>query len=280
MNTTLTSDSPALAVSRGFDRNFILATVSLVSLFAALQPVRSATILSDDFSAVGAIHSSSPDMGPTTWSANSLFSSNGATLGFVNSVGTSRMATIDFGADYFVDNQDIYQLSLAVNLSTSTATSWWAIGFSQTTSTTDDGFNTDNPGQPWMLFRQNGGVAVFSGPGTSGSLLSSPPVFATDAPHVLRLVLNTIPAMWTLDAYVDDTQLDLNGASLGDTFTYSSNPVIRHVGISSNISNSTGAARADNISLDTIPEPNSLCLMILALGAFCSSSRRLLRRAG
>ncbi|MGE9291598.1 MAG: PEP-CTERM sorting domain-containing protein [Puniceicoccales bacterium] len=210
-----------------------------------------------------------PVTGPNDWYGYSAGSDVGwkvyggeALLGDLSKNG---MAGISMGDDYFSTNPAVYSLSANLSMTPSTGESWYAIGFNEEFSTSSNtGFyNPDEvEGQPWLFVRNNGEVQVrydednymYSGSGFDVSDMN------------LELILDTSVAQWTVDAYIDGVQLDLNGAAAGSTYTYSTNPSsIGSVGLSGTAG---VVGTIQDFTLQTVPEPQAFALLF-GLGALC-----------
>jgi hypothetical protein len=153
----------------------------------------------------------------------------------------------------------IYELSLTINPTTTDGTGdWLALGF-----LTPSGF----PDAPWMFKRGDSGspafdTSTFLGPSTSGGAVEGVPSGSQPSPTDFRIVLNTTPALWTVEWFID-------GSSVR-TDTYSSNPSITNVGI---FRFESVAGSVDNFLLTEVPEPGSLVLLGLGLGLLATRRR-------
>ena len=248
-------------------------------LISAAHHSTAATLIQDDFSGTAGsdLIGTLPETGPGSWAGNTGF--DFATGGGVTNNNTSSggiSATLDMGAAYFSSNPGIYEMTASVFFPAATAgTSVIGIGFAATRSAGISGSFADSGtfGEPWMFLRANGQVQVRSGATTYFS--AATPTFASGSSHILKLVLNTTGSNWTLDAYVNSTQLDLN-AGAGSTLTYGAgaSPIaIRYAGITA--TQNTGIGTISNFQLTgTIPEPSSAALSSLGLLALCVSRKR------
>ena len=266
--------------------HFSLAALVIASgaLFLA-RPVGAAVLISDTFSTDHALNASTPDttVGGATWQASSGTTSGGALS--ISTTPTAQTAVLDLGANYFSSNPGIYTLSVTATLPSGSGTSWFGIGFvvnPQTnghlaSTTSAAGLNSNggtNGGSPWMFLRQNGQTNVYRGSGTGSNLLNNGGPFASGTAYTMKLVLDTSVANWTLDAFIDSTQLDLNGAAGGNTAVFSTNPTdLRYVGISQN-GGSFGNITVDNFSLAVVPEPTALLPLALSASLFLVFRRK------
>lgn len=217
-----------------------------------------------------------PNIGPADWVAYS----GGIDVGWKVYDGEALMGTsassqngmggITLGANYFANNPDIYSLEANYTMTASSSADWYAIGFAQTFPTSGSrGFyeSGTNEGEPWLFIRQNGEVNVRSDGGTSLYTQSGFDVSDID----VELQLDTTQANWTVGAFVNGAQIDLNGGSPGMLFTYGTNPTdIAGVGVGA-----TGGVdgQLQTFSLNTIPEPGAYAL-ILGLAILGLRSRR------
>lgn len=248
-------------------KNRIFIYFSILSLLITHTAI-AAPIVSDSFNTDGALNNRIADSGQT-WSANA-----GWTTSVGNAVydgGGNGMAGITLAPNYFANNPGIYQLEATVSIST-TGTEWIAIGFSQNIETPDGNghFQSDEDGgRPWLLLRGNGATFLRSD-GNTGDI--TPGGTFPTSNSTLKLIYDTSVPNWTFDAYINGTQLDLNGATAGNTFTYSTNPTaIRSVGLTGN---NLVSGSVHDFSLSAIPEPSSLLLLATALGALGLFKRR------
>lgn len=269
--------SPSHLPSSAIRKKTVTSAALLLSGLLAMSSSAPAALVFDDFSTTGALNGTMPDstVGGSTWTA--LTGANGPTSnGTVLSVptGSTQTDVLDLGIGYFNSNPAVYTLSMDVTMPSGSATNWLGLGFvvnPQTAGTlsstgTAAGLNSNggtNGGSPWMLYRQNGQVNVYRGAGTNSQLLSSATgAFPSGSTYNLKLVLNTSVSNWTLDAFMNSTQLDLNGGVAGNTATFATNPVdIRYIGFSQS-GGSIGSITVDNFSL--VPEPSTGILLALS----------------
>jgi len=272
----------------------LLAAVAGVSLFA--QAARSQTLYLDQFSTSGSLNGTKPNtsFNNATWTALGGVagpSSNGSVLSVPTTVAQTN--TLDLGSNYFSTHAGVYTLSMDVNIPAGSGSPWLALGFvtnpvtggTLSSTASNSGLNPNggtNGGSPWMLDRQNGQVNVYGGNGTNSNFLSSSVgAFPGGTTYTMKLVLDTSVANWTLDAYMGSTQLDLNGASAGNTRTFTTNPTdIRYVGFSFSPSGgSIGTITADNFSLAlaAVPEPSPA--LLVGAGVVAIFGFRRIRRA-
>jgi hypothetical protein len=194
---------------------------------------------------------------------------------------TATTASIDLGMNFLSSNPGLYDLSLDMTQatggsSTTTDLSWVAVGFAQNN---DAGINlVTDKGAPWMLYRYDGDVNVYAGPGISGS--PSPLVIihgvTTGVVHNFKLELDTTKAHWTLNAFVDGTSLDLNGVGAGDTFTYGSNPIDSHfVAMGTGVNQNGGTATVDNFQFVKVtPLPSAAGMAVVGFAGLLVGRRR------
>lgn len=246
------------------------ASTLLLGLLLLPRGVQATTLISDGFNRTGYLNGSTPDVtvGGAKWQAfNNASASSWSTSGTVLTAGLDlqQTALIDLGANYFVSNPGVYTLSSTITMAAGTSTKWISMGFIQSgvlASGLGGAMNGSDAGWPWVLMRDNGGAAVFGGSAAVNSLASlGAGTFATDTPQTVSMVLNTSLANWTLDVFVGATQLDLNGATAGSTYTFTTNPDIQYVGLSVS-GGGTGLESVDNFSLSTVPEPSAMVLLL------------------
>lgn len=238
-----------------------------------------AVLIQDDFSPTsGTLHGTFADvsLSGNAWLANSGYTFTAAGKVTNSSAGTNIGATIDMGsAGYFASNPGVYTVSMDVFFPSGTSgNAVYGIGFGATASVNggESYANAGYFGEPWIFLRANGQAQVRS---NGNNLLASEATgFTNGTIYNLRLVLDTSLTAWTLDAFVGNTQLDLNGATAGSTYAYLTNPTgIRNVGIAA--TQTGGVGTLDNFQLTgPIPEPSSAVLSSLGLLAFCFSRKR------
>jgi PEP-CTERM motif-containing protein len=154
---------------------------------------------------------------------------------------------------------NIYELSVLINPTTTDGSGdWLALGF-----LSPSGF----PDSPWMFKRGDSGspaydTTTFLGPSTSGGLVTGVPSGSQPSPTDFRIVLDTTPALWTVEWFID-------GSSVR-TATYASNPSITNVGL---FRFESAAGSVDNFRLTQVPEPGSLALLGLGLGLLAAHRR-------
>ncbi len=240
--------------------------------------IASASILvSDSFSGSGTsdLNGYTPDTG-ANWVAYSPGVDNGWKVSggnaYLGSATTSNgMGGVALGASYFSSNPNVYTLEATLSLS-NTDTDWVGIGFSQNSSTSTNGYYSGGgtEGRPWMFLRGNGEANVRAGGATGTNLSKVTGNSTTNA--TLKLVLDTSVTQWTVDGFINGTQMDLNGGSAGMTYAYSSNPTtIGNVGLSA----SAGVdGLVHDFSLSVIPEPSTLWLLVFGLLPLLSRFRK------
>ncbi|PAW78063.1 MAG: hypothetical protein B9S32_09255 [Verrucomicrobia bacterium Tous-C9LFEB] len=252
------------------------ALTLLLGLLLLPLSAQATTLISDGFNRTGYLHGSTPDttVGGAKWQAfNNGTASTWSTSGTVLTAGLDlqQTALIDLGANYFLTNPGVYTLSSTITMAAGTSSKWVSLGFIQSgalASGLGGAMNGSDAGWPWVLLRDNGGAAVFGGSAAANSLASlAAGTLATDTAQTVSLVLNTALANWTLDVYVGATQLDLNGATAGSTYTFTTNPDIQYVGLSVS-GGGAGLESIENFSLSTVPEPSAMALMVASVGVF------------
>jgi hypothetical protein len=190
------------------------------------------------------------------------------------SVGYDRTVSIDLGEGFLGNHPAVYDLSLDMRHPLGgdpTSLSWVALGFMKDS----DLFNNmvGNNGAPWLLYRYNGAINVYAGPGTSELLLTTSAPTGTS--HNFKLELDTSTPKWTLNAFLDGAQLDLTTGA-GMTYQYVNNPTVsRYVGMSTGINGPGGVGTVDNFLLtQAVPLPQTAAMALVGFGAL------LVRRRG
>jgi hypothetical protein len=214
---------------------FILAVLG----FGLCPTAPGGTIYSDDFSGPGGtrLDGTVPDVAPAGrfWSAGAIWEADGAkpTSGDSNAFLPFRPQP-----------GNVYTLSADVDPEVSGSDDWFALGFSQTNAR-NAGWHTSNSVYGWMLNRENdaSGTAVqtFQGLGTAGAAGHD---FTPDkvGPVNLQVVLDTQPANWTVEWFVD-------GTSIRAPVAYGTNPAINYAAVAG-YGTSTGSV--DNFRLTSL----------------------------
>lgn len=205
--------------------------------------------------------------------------------GILGDASGGSTAALNLGAGYLTDNPGIYEISVDITMpaGASTAASWLGLGFAQGTTsstftaiTTTDNLVTNN-GAPWLLQRRNGAEIVFAGPANTNQALSlASGSVSTGVAHTFRLVLDTSVPQWTANGFLDGVQQDLNGASAGNTYTYSANPVNTHfVAFGTGFNTASATGTFDNFLVTgPVPEPGSAALALIGAAIFTARRRR------
>ena len=179
-----------------------------IAAAAAFAPTAQAgTIYSDDFSgSAGDLSGTGPGWTATTTAgAWQLDGSGKATTG-----GGNRFAWLAFTPT----SGNEYTLSMDVDV---TSGGWMSIDFARDNSpgvSPGDGTVWTVDTYAWMLRKNAGAVQTFNGLATANG---GPGATATGTFSTLKVVLNTVPALWTVEYFVD-------GISNGAPKAYGANP--------------------------------------------------------
>ncbi len=201
----------------------LLMALTLVGVSAAWGGDKPSTILyQDGFTGSSAqpLNGTSPptDIGGGKWTAGSGWRANGATAGG-HGFQTALLPFKPVGGK-------IYAVSATLN-ARARGGNWLAVGFCGPT-----GFFKGVG--PWMLLSGNGGIQIFSGPGT----LHGTAAHGTfRGPQHLEVLLNTRGHRWTAQWFDNGHPLEIpGGATPADTtYSYTHNPMkIATVGIGTN----------------------------------------------
>ncbi|MGE9268814.1 MAG: PEP-CTERM sorting domain-containing protein [Verrucomicrobiales bacterium] len=252
----------------------------------SLASVQATVVISDSFTGLGdgaSLNGRTPETSLLggNWqsaTANLLGDGAGGVEATFNSTDSARTAGIDLGVGFLSANPGIYELSVDVFNPGASDSSWLALGFTQGMNVASN--LVGNAGNPWMLYRYTGNVNVYGGGGVSNQRASEVPVAthgaATGTMHNLKLILDTSAAAWTLQAFIDNYEFDLNGGSAGTTYTFASNPTsARYVSFGNGTNGVTTAGGFDNFLLDFTPVPEPSVLVLLGgLGVGALRRRR------
>jgi hypothetical protein len=250
----------------------------LLGLLGAGTAAHGAVLVSDNFDSVATgsnINGRTPNttVNGAKWVASTAdFFGNGA--GGLNADSRlTRSGFVDVGS-YLSSNPGLYELSLDINQPSTlpSDTSWIGFGFAQGSTALGGAPDVSqqlvtNNGAPWMLFRLNGQVITFGGPSNTNQANTT--TASLGSTHNFKLQLDTAAARWTVNAFLDGAQLDLNGATAGNTYTYAagSNPTASHlVGIATaqNVNQVGAVGTIDNFVLTgpaPVPEPGTVGLL-------------------
>ena len=163
-----------------------------------------------------------------------------------------------------------YTLSATVDTTVGGA-NWIGLGFEEHSFPPGAFDLPDNNGYAWMILRETRG-------GNQGAYLLGPTItgpsgsFDTGSgPLNLAVVLDTSAANWTAQYFVD-------GSAVSAAVAYAVNPTIGFAGFSTI---NSGGGTVDNFSLDVapVPEPGTLAVGLLCLGAGMARRRRSARVA-
>jgi hypothetical protein len=257
-----------------------VAGVALALIGGWGAPAHADTIVYDHFDNVGAGNSLDGRLAIVSngsqWVGKTVAFKGNSTGGVSvdTSAGYNRTVSIDLGSGYLGDNPAVYDLSLDMRSPTggdSTSLSWVALGFMKDSDLMRN--MVTNGGAPWLLYRYNGAVNVYAGPGTSELLLSTSA--PTGASHKFKLELDTRTPKWTLNAFLDGAQLDLTAAA-GLTYEYQINPTpSRYVGMSTGINGPGGVGTVDDFELtQAAPLPQTAAMALLGFGGLLVGRRR------
>jgi hypothetical protein len=245
------------------------AAAALFALVGSSTRASAATIISDNFDnlASGAnLNGRTPTVsnGKPWVSTTATLLGNGA--GGLNAdTLQSKSGSIDLGAGYLSSNPGIYDISADLTQPAGGAgSSWVAVGLASGNDVANN--FVGNNGAPWVLYRYNGQVVIFAGPANTQTALTT--TATTGVAHNFKLELDTTPPSWTLNAFLDGAQLDLNGAAAGTAFTYTTNPTASHyAGLSTGTNGAGATATVDNVVVTgPVPEPGSAVMIVAALG--------------
>ncbi len=243
----------------------VLVSIIISLVFLAEQGVLATILVREEFTRTdnAAVRNTaaSPVAGPSNWTGSNGFTVTSNRLHSATT-GSGHVLSIDFGTGYFDTNPGIYILTADVyfgpDLSSSTQS--WQIGFNNAVNTSAGAnrslLSTDAYGGAPGVALQGNGRLINKVVNTANQTQSAVGAYPAENLYTLKLVLNTLGANWTTDAYINSTQIDLNGTDPGYTYTYSTNPTIRYVTIASTITTANrDYAYLDNFELTVIPEP-------------------------
>ncbi|RYZ13833.1 MAG: PEP-CTERM sorting domain-containing protein [Myxococcaceae bacterium] len=239
-------------------------TTILLSIFL-LPQAGAVTIISDSFDSGIAVNASvngrTPDVSLTgsKWVTNTTLISGDGGGALKVSYADTRNIALDLGANYFVNNPGVHELSLTITTpSSESSASWIGFGFTQGQGNSVSPASASVAGQPWAVYRQNGGIDVFAGPQNTNALtngVGQPVATASKGtPHMFTLRLDTSAAEWTLQFLLDGNLMDL-GTTGSQTHTFTTQPTIQYLMVSMGGGAASGTGSVDDFSLISVPEP-------------------------
>ncbi|MFA6174120.1 MAG: hypothetical protein WC701_10625, partial [Kiritimatiellales bacterium] len=134
---------------------------------------------------------------------------------------------------------NVYELKINTALTPGIKTHWVAIAFATALPAGDKGLNITQRGM--ILLRDNGAGQLMLGGGTINGGATSLNITPNKTTAELKIVLDTRPALWTVDFQID-------GVSFGKGTFSKSNPDIQYIGFGK-YGNVTGSV--DNFTLTT-----------------------------
>lgn len=267
----------------------IHTSVLLLGLSLSLPMAQASTLVEETFTRADAAvvrgTAASPLAGPVNWAGSAGFTvlSNGLQSA---TTGSGHVLGVNFGTNYFVDNPGLYTLTSDVffesNATSLTSTKSWQIGFNDNNNTSAGAnrsllSNNNYGGAPGLILRADGMAQVKTISTSNPTFQTAIGTYSPGSVYNLKLVLDTQPTFWTVDAFINNVALDINGVDPGTTYTYAANPTLRYVTIASNLTatdNTDFANNLDNFKLTVIPEPGTLALTGLAALAVVLLLRR------
>jgi hypothetical protein len=244
-------------------------------------------VVSDSFTdADGIAPGHMGETAPNVWKGSTLFTIESNVLRSASGSSNGHFLAIDLGTDYFTTNPAIYELSADLQYSAgmSDPTDFMSIGFTighNTGNANRNHLSTNTSslyGAPSITINGNGQALVNAEQATT-LYSSATGVYAADTAHTVKLVLDTTATAWTVEAYVGGAQLDLDSGSSSMLYTFSANPAIRYLSISSNVQAAdTSFYSLDNVIMQTVvspvPEPSTYALFLGMIGLGYGAFRR------
>ncbi len=238
------------------------AALSCVLFCSALSSNASAaTVFNETFDGDNTtnINGTAPDARPGSevWTA-----STGTILRTDGSIATTAGASA--WLPFAVQSGYIYTLTATAFVQyNSGSTAQFGIGFTADSPLSGAAVNLAASGDYAILqTRRNGSWGFYEGPVNNGTATAGGTGLftANQSSYEIKLVLDTSVANWTVAGFVGGTQMDLNGASAGLLYTYSSNPTLTGVGLNYG----SNSFIFDNFTLDevaAVPEPSTVSFL-------------------
>jgi hypothetical protein len=270
---------PARFVRGNALRVILPCAIAILTLAGWGAPARADVLISDTFDTLASganLNGRTPPInnGKAWVATTATFTGNGA--GGLNAdTLQNKSASIDLGAGYLSSTPGIYAISADLTLPAGgTGLSGIGIGFADANSVDTNFFF--NHGEPWLEYFPTGQVNFIGGPGVNGGIATAHAEIGSA--HNVKLELDTTKSSWTLNAFLDGAQVDLNSDVGLKSFYYASNanPTPAHyVGLATLAAGAGGGiATVDNFQVTgPLPEPGS-ALVILAGLAITATRRR------
>lgn len=219
------------------------------------SPAQAAVIYQEDFDGnnTTSLNGTAPNVAPgaQTWTSSTTVVIR--TDGSIASTGGAS-AWLPYA---FAANQ-IYTLTATVDIVyQSGSVTPVGIGFTTNTPLSSAAVNLAASGDYGILQARRGGSwAFFEGDtNNDATTAAGTGLFTSNRDNYeIKLVLDTSAANWTLAGYMNGTQVDLNGASTGMLFTYTTNPGVTGVGF--NYASSSYNFESFTLSSSVVPEPH------------------------
>ncbi|WP_269523635.1 LamG-like jellyroll fold domain-containing protein [Coraliomargarita parva] len=225
----------------------------------------------DDFSRTGTLDDASPsytsDPSRNIWGVNraDYATTDGAclTLDTDNASGAiSATMPMYLSSDYFSIFPAVYEISLDVKMTSGSSTGWFGFGYSTNSQSSGQSLSQFSP---WVLIRQNGALNLGM-LATDYAYTSSSGSYPGDNTYSIKIILDTTQSDWTVCAYVNGSQLDLNEEDVSSfVASYSSTPLgenptsDRSVFIYANAG--IGDIEIDNFCIKQVESPGSPLLV-------------------
>ncbi len=255
----------------GTNTTSIIGLLVATGLTASSSALGATILYQDDFSGPAtSLDGFAPDVRPGTevWKSANLNAD-----GTVSATGHASYLPTSLATN------TVYTLSVTSFVSyQSSGTAFQAFSGFTTTSPIDTGnMPVTTSGTGFILgMTRNGSWAFYPGPGNSTTAANGTGLFAASGNVEIDLVVTTSSTSnWTVAAYVNGNQLDLNGANpgllhtvpLGNSFTVAG--AITGVGLGYN--SNTWRAEGFSFSAEPVPEPATAGLLA---GVFAFAARR------
>ena len=235
---------------------FVLLATALAAVVCLGVSANAETIYQADFTypvtSYALLNGQAPDIASGMYggSASATWT---ATAGWATYSGTANLSNTSAGGTAllpFTPQTDlVYTLSTTLNVTAGGDTDWFALGFTQTQGS--DWFDTGQQG--WALYRNVSGEnqAFFAG-------FDNPADIGVNTGEIeASIILDTRPALWTLEWKVD-------GTTVRTATAYSVNPTINYVCVGSMLNRHVGGY-IDDFTLTAVPEPGTLTILFAGL---------------
>ena len=223
-------------------------------------------IVSEDFSGAGDLSGNTTDTfnsaittagGSSTWAASNVFNADGS----IDSGANDRNAYLDLGS-YINDaaGTSTGSFTLSVDFSGPSTDTWVGLSFFDSSVVIADNF-VNGGGHGTLIYRNNGDVDGFAGPGTANAPAEDGGTFAGAQTLSIELDLTTAGGYNRTSNF--GTITFFAGATNIGSHTYTTAGDFQYIGLTRD---NSSVVTLDNFQLAQVPEPSTAMLLAGAFG--------------